>query len=176
MDKLAGWNGYKVHCAWLFNSQSTTRSSMDQTLVSGVIRKKMSRCMTKQTKWHVRPAKIQISLGIFPVLSESSLCAQWVAKDTRFLHADSEDSGRMPRLIWVFAGRTGHFVGFVVQQLKCRWPRETDKMGIWWLTHICLVDYSILMNWTSPFEILGVSGVCFGFYCTSNRNSCKQTV
>ena len=37
-----------------------------------------------------------------------SLCAQWVAKDPSFLHADSEDShqtGRMPRLIWVFAGR-----------------------------------------------------------------------
>ena len=33
---------------------------------------------------------------------ESSLCAQWVAKDPMFLHADSEDSnqtGRMPRLI-----------------------------------------------------------------------------
>ena len=33
----------------------------------------------------------------------------WVAKDPRFLHADSEDSdqtGRMPRLIWVFARRT----------------------------------------------------------------------
>ena len=57
----------------------------------------------------VRPAKIQISLGIRPVWSESSLCAQWVAKDPSFLHADSEDfdqTGRMPRLIWVFAGRT----------------------------------------------------------------------
>ena len=32
----------------------------------------------------------------------SSLCAQWIAKDPRFLHADSEDSdqtGQMPRLI-----------------------------------------------------------------------------
>ena len=57
----------------------------------------------------VRPAKTQISLGIRPVWSESSLCAQWVAKDPSFLHADSEDSDqtwRIPRLIWVFAGRT----------------------------------------------------------------------
>ena len=57
----------------------------------------------------VRPAKTQISLGIRPVWSESSLCAQWVAKGPSFLHADSEDSdqtGLMPRLIWVFAGRT----------------------------------------------------------------------
>ena len=57
----------------------------------------------------VRPAKTHISLGIRPVWSESSLCTQWVAKDPSFLHADSEDSdqtGRMPRLIWVFAGCT----------------------------------------------------------------------
>ena len=40
---------------------------------------------------------------------QSSLCTQWVAKDQSFLHADSKDSdqtGRMPRLIWVFTGRT----------------------------------------------------------------------
>ena len=47
-------------------------------------------------RWHVGP-----------VWSESSLCTQWVAKDPNFLHADSEESdqtGRRPRLIWVFAG------------------------------------------------------------------------
>ena len=61
------------------------------------------------TKWHVRP-----------VWSEVLLCAQWVGKDPSFLPADSEDSdltGRMPRLIWVFAGRTCHFVGFVMRWL-----------------------------------------------------------
>ena len=68
----------------------------------------------------VCPAKTRISLGIRPVWSESSLCAQWVAKDPSFLHADSEDSdqtGQMPRLIWVFTGRMCHFVGFVMRQL-----------------------------------------------------------
>ena len=63
----------------------------------------------KTNKMSMRPAKTQISLGIRPVWSESSLCAQWVAKNPMFLHADSEDSdqtGRMPRLIWVFAWRT----------------------------------------------------------------------
>ena len=57
----------------------------------------------------VRPAKTQISLGIRAVWSEHSLCAKWVAKIPSFLHADSEDSdqtGRMPRLIWVSAGCT----------------------------------------------------------------------
>ena len=55
----------------------------------------------------VRPAKTD---QIRPVWSESSLYAEWVAKDPSFLHADSEDSdqtGRMP----------SHFVGFVMSWL-----------------------------------------------------------
>ena len=82
--------------------------------------KHLSCNMTKPTKWHVCPAKTQISLGIRPVWSEYSMCAQWVAKDKCFLHADSEDSdqtGRMPRLIWVFARRTCYVVGFVMRRL-----------------------------------------------------------
>ena len=77
--------------------------------------------MTKQIKWHVRPAKTQINLGIRPVWSESLLCAQWVAKDARCLHADIEDSdqtGRMLMLIWVFVGRTGHIAVFVMSRLS----------------------------------------------------------
>ena len=63
----------------------------------------------KTNQVSVRPAKTQISLGIRLVWSESSLCTQWVAKDPSFLHAGCEDSdqtGRMPRLIWVLAGHT----------------------------------------------------------------------
>ena len=40
---------------------------------------------------------------------QSSQCAQWVAEDTMFLHAESEGSDqivRMPWLIWVSAVRT----------------------------------------------------------------------
>ena len=53
----------------------------------------------KTNKMRARPAKTQISLGIRPVWSESSLGAQWVAKNPSFLHADSENShqtGRCP--------------------------------------------------------------------------------
>ena len=67
----------------------------------------------KTNKMTVRPAETQISLGIRPVWSESSLCAQWVAKYPSFLHAGSESSdqtGRLPRLIWVFAGHTYHLL------------------------------------------------------------------
>ena len=44
------------------------------------------------------------------------------------------------------------------------------------LTHICLVDPSILINWTSPFPNLGVSDVLFHLYSILNRYSCQQTV
>ena len=73
----------------------------------------------KTNKMIVRPAKTWISLGIRPVWSESSLCAQWVGKDQSFLRADSEDSdqtGRMPRLSLRWAHT--HFVGFVMPRLK----------------------------------------------------------
>ena len=104
----------------------------------------MSRLMTKPTKWSVHPAKTQISLGIRPVWSESSLCAQWVAKDPSFLHADSEDSdqtGRMPRLIWVFAGRICHFVGFVMRRLICCLSVENLQRSFF--TH----------SWSGPWAI-----------------------
>ena len=76
------------------------------------------------TQW--RQSSLSICLG----RSESSMCAQKVAKDLSFLHADSEDSdqtGRMPRLIWVFAGRTCHFVGFVLCRLIHDYRKSTKK-------------------------------------------------
>ena len=61
----------------------------------------------KTNKMAVRPAKTQISLGIRPVWSESSLSAWRIigSLDTHWAHSeDSDQTGRMPRLIWVFAG------------------------------------------------------------------------
>ena len=91
--------------------------------------------MTKPTKWHVRLAKTQISLGIRPVWSESSLSAwrklgSWA---THWAHSeDSDQTGRMPRLIWVFAGRTYHLVGFVMRRLIgcCYWSRICGQANI----------------------------------------------
>ena len=74
----------------------------------------------QQMAW--RPAKTQISLGIRPVWLESSLSA-WRnhgSLATHWAHSKvSDQTGRMPRLIWVFAGRTCHFIGFVTRQLIC---------------------------------------------------------
>ena len=68
----------------------------------------------------MRLAKTQISLGIHPVWSESSLCTQLVAKEPKFLHADSKDWSDWAdaqadlSLHWVHT----HFVGFVMLGLK----------------------------------------------------------
>ena len=87
--------------------------------------------MTKPTKWHVRPAKTQISLGIRPVWWGASLSV-WrnlASLATHWEHSeDSDQTGRMPRLIWIFARRTDHFVGFVVRWLKYRNdPKYPDR-------------------------------------------------
>ena len=85
----------------------------------------MSRSLIKLTKWHVRPAKTEISLSIRPVWSESSLfewrkLGSWA---TLWVHSkDSAQTGWMPRLIWVFAGHTCHFVGFIMRRLACILP------------------------------------------------------
>ena len=104
----------------------------------------------KTNKMHVHLAKIQIGLGIRPVWSEPSLSA-W--RKLRFLAthwADSEDSdqtGRMPGLIWVFVGCTCHFVGFVLRQLIFKYKvaisnRTSDEIAYRW-------DYDCGSSWIS---------------------------
>ena len=73
----------------------------------------------RTNKMSVRPGKTQISLDIRPVWSESSQCTQWVAKDPRFLLADSQDWSDWAdahadlSLRWVHC----RFVGFVLSRL-----------------------------------------------------------
>ena len=93
----------------------------------------------KTNKMTVHPVKTQISLGIHPVWSVSSLCAQWVAKDPVFLHptAKTDQTGRMhpPSLIWVFAGHTCHLVGFVMWQLiMCLLIKPSIVWAVWTVT------------------------------------------
>ena len=64
---------------------------------------KINCLMTKPSKWHVHPAKTQISLGIRPVWSESSLMWDWA-------DAQTDLSLRMAH---------SRFVGFVMRRLKC---------------------------------------------------------
>ena len=75
----------------------------------------LSRLMTKSTKRYVRLAKTQISLLSRVVAVRMNI--RYLA--THWAHyEDSDQTGRMPRLIWVFAGRTCHCVGFVTRRLN----------------------------------------------------------
>ena len=77
--------------------------------------------MTTPTKWPVRPAKTQISLGYRLVWSESSLCSQCVAKDpnTWFgqwrLWSDWADVQADPSLRWAHMP----FCWFFIRWLQC---------------------------------------------------------
>ena len=98
-----------------------------------LFKKNLNRPMTKKkNKWPVRPAKTQISLSIRPVWSESSLSA-WRnlgSLATRSAHSEGSDqTGRVPRLIWVFAGRTSHFVGVVMRRFI--WCVHMAKIQAW---------------------------------------------
>ena len=72
-------------------------------------------------KWAASWQNQQNDLCIRPVWSESFLSA-WRNIGSSAIHwvhlEDSDQTGQVPRLIWVFAGRTDHFVGFVTRLLK----------------------------------------------------------
>ena len=115
--------------------------------------------MTKPTKQSVCPVKTQISHGIRPVWPESSVSAWKNIGTLATQWADSEDSDqteRMPRLIWVFAGHTSHFVGFcraaamflVLRtgiSLKLHLSRSTTKPTEWPLHPVW--SESLLSTW-----------------------------
>ena len=70
-------------------------------------------------------------MAVRPVWSESSLCAQWVAKDLSFLHVDSEDWS-----VWADAQADlslslahSHFVGFVMSWLISQFLNAVKVFG-----------------------------------------------
>ena len=91
----------KHYFVWffLYTAVPTWRMSCPKstsTAVRHVVKDQMSRRMTKPTKWSVRPVKTT---------------SAWAS-------TQSDQTGRMPRLIWIFVGAL-HFVAFVVWWLKC---------------------------------------------------------
>ena len=94
----------------------------------------------------VRPAKTQIRLGIGPVWSESFLSTQKKKLGSLATHwAHSEDTDKtwqMPRLIWVFAGRT-------VILLVLSWG-GSFKQAFYGFKTYC----------KSPSEVLQQTGLC----------------
>ena len=90
--------------------------------------------MTKQTKWIAHPpskdrpawASTQSDQSLLSARWKlSPLAAQWVYSE------DSDQTGRMPMLIWIYAGRTGQFIGFVMLQL-ISWSISMKVMWLGW--------------------------------------------
>ena len=112
------------------NGSGSVRYSME-TLLTGSFNTTEPR-HGKTNKVTVRTAKTQISLCIRPVRSESSAWRNLGSLATHWAHSeDSGQTGRMPRLIWVFAGRT-----LILLVLSCR---GSEKQGR---------TYSPLLTWT----------------------------
>ena len=116
----------------------------------------MSCSMTEPTKWHMQPAKTQISLGICPVWSESSLTAQLVAKNPKVLDADSEDSSDWvdahadPSLCW-FCHASAHIIDM----------RRVMRKAVY---AICkhsrsLISTFVVRCWDSTIPILATSKI-----------------
>ena len=92
-------------------------------------RNNMNQSTTKPTKWHAAQQRLR-SAWVSAQSDQSLLCALWVAKDPTFLQADNEDfdqTGWMIKLIWVFARRRGHFVGFIM--LGLNYVKNTWRSG-----------------------------------------------
>ena len=102
--------------------------------------------MTKPTKWALCPAKTQISLGIRPVWSESSLSAwrKLGSLATQWVHSEvSDQTGQMPRLIWVFAGCT---VILLVLSCHVNWAASSEFVSL------SIPSWQILTAHAQPFR------------------------
>ena len=94
--------------------------SLNTNKISFNVAHNISCLMTKPTKWHVCPAKTQISLGIRPIWSESSLSVwrKLGSSSTHWAHSkdwsDWADAQADLSLHWAHS----HFVGYVMRWLS----------------------------------------------------------
>ena len=119
--------------------------------------------MTKPTKWHVRPAKTQIShppsLTSLRCPHEETFGPQLPIERT----AKTDQTGRMPRLIWVFAGRIGHIVGFVMRWPTCNYFSCSDYSSTCYILQHCIVWVSTVLagipsNYLLFWQVFQTSG------------------
>ena len=75
---------------------------------------------------------------------EEILCPQLLIERT----TKTDQTGRMSRLVWFFAGRTCHFVGFIVRRLKYVVSGNEDARKKWivFLSHVSLKLCEILVQ------------------------------
>ena len=95
----------------------------------------LSSIMTKPTKWLCAQRRLR-SAWHPPSLIRVLVCTYCVAKDSSFLHADSKDSDqtrRMPRLIWVFAGRNAILLVLSWSGSLSFWSRSQIAVSLFFL-------------------------------------------
>ena len=83
--------------------------------------------MTKPTKYLCAQQRLASAWASCPVWSESSL-STWRNLGSLATHFSIQlKLNRLGKLIWVFAGHTCRFVGFVMRQLKSFWSSEVTQ-------------------------------------------------
>ena len=105
----------------------------------------LSRLMSESIKWHMRPAKTQISLGIRPVWSEASLAA-WRKLGSLATHwAHSEDSDQTGRM----GGCPGWSDSSLGAQTFCWFYHEVAHLSF----GLLYFDYSMVFREVSSHNI-----------------------
>ena len=119
----------------------------------------MSHLMTKPTKWVCAQRRLR-SAWASTQSDQSSLCTQWVAKDLRFLHADSEDWSD-----WADAGWFCHVSTFFFH-----------IHGVIWLYSLSsLLVHSTQTQWDNPFmHSRKWVSVRFGIHISHSHSSDPQ--
>ena len=111
----------RLICAFVVRIWHKTHFLMARLTAKVLPLLQMSRDMTKPAKWLWAQRRLRSAWT--SAQSDQSSLSTWRklgSLATHWAHSkDSDQTGRMPRLIWVFAGCTGHFVGFVMSWLKC---------------------------------------------------------
>ena len=141
-------------------------------LVVRVIKQNDGRDMTKPTKWLCAQRRLRSDWA--SAQSDQSSLSAWRKLGSLATHLaqieDSDQTGRMPRLIWVFAGRTVtllvcHVVAQIVLQCNT-YRRIKDKQQCWFCPFnslVCTVKDSFLSRlhikltpceWQLPVMIL----------------------
>ena len=140
--------------------------------------------MTKPT-WPVHPAKTQISLcthAVWSVFTVAWRCLGSLAI-IRVDSKGSDQTGQMPRLIWVFTGHTGNFLDFVMLQLKCKEFKHINSLTFKYVRLVLCSELSHLEtscrsdSSDSPFKIwiLNVfsNSLCFNKAAQYKSLNCK---
>ena len=120
----------------------------------------------------VSPAKTQISLGIRPVWSVFAIRMKkhWVLSYPLSAQRRLWSDGRMPRLIWVFAGRT--LILLVLSNF--RWKQEECDYPCFWTIFVYgmvnaenkpIALYSTLTLWNILVSDEILQFICLTIYC-----------